>query len=87
MSSVVPSLLAGAPLPARTASITDVFDPQIVQILADYFLAHGANCVTPHIYRIEMTKIISYLTARPSRDLVVAAHQKVTREWWDNMIP
>ncbi|MBM3744692.1 MAG: type II toxin-antitoxin system VapC family toxin [Acidobacteria bacterium] len=29
------------------------------------------------------TTIISYLMARPSRDLIVAAHQQITREWWD----
>lgn len=29
------------------------------------------------------TTIISYLAARPSRDLIVAAHQQVTREWWE----
>jgi predicted nucleic acid-binding protein len=28
------------------------------------------------------TAIVSYLTARPSRDLIVAANQQVTREWW-----
>jgi hypothetical protein len=28
------------------------------------------------------TSIVSYLTAWPSRDLVRAAHQQVTREWW-----
>lgn len=28
------------------------------------------------------TSVVSYLTARPSRDLVVAAHQQVTAEWW-----
>ena len=28
------------------------------------------------------TSVISYLTAAPSRDLVLAAHQQVTREWW-----
>jgi hypothetical protein len=28
------------------------------------------------------TTIISYLTAKPSRDLIVAAHQQSTSEWW-----
>jgi hypothetical protein len=28
------------------------------------------------------TTIVSYLTARPSRDLVIAAHQQITQEWW-----
>jgi predicted nucleic acid-binding protein len=29
------------------------------------------------------TTIISYLVARPSRDLVMAGHQQITHEWWD----
>jgi hypothetical protein len=29
------------------------------------------------------TSIVSYLTARPSSDLVAAAWQTVTTEWWD----
>ena len=29
------------------------------------------------------TSVISYLTAWPSRDLVKAAHQQITREWWE----
>ena len=29
------------------------------------------------------TSVISYLTGRPSRDLVTAAHQQITRDWWD----
>ena len=33
-----------------------------------------------HVY-IE-TSIVSYLTARPSRDIVLAAHQTLTRAWW-----
>jgi hypothetical protein len=31
------------------------------------------------------TTIVSYLVARPSWDLLLAAHQEVTREWWQNM--
>jgi len=29
------------------------------------------------------TSILGYLTARPSRDIVVAANIEVTKEWWD----
>ncbi|HEX9943449.1 MAG TPA: type II toxin-antitoxin system VapC family toxin [Thermoanaerobaculia bacterium] len=29
------------------------------------------------------TSVISYLTALPSRDIVHAAHQQITRDWWD----
>ena len=39
----------------------------------------------PNVY-IEST-IISYLTARPSRDLIVAAHQQITVEWWEDVHP
>jgi hypothetical protein len=33
------------------------------------------------------TTIVSYLKARPSRDLVRAAEQQITREWWDVQRP
>jgi hypothetical protein len=29
------------------------------------------------------TSILGYLTARPSRDLVVAANMEVTKDWWN----
>jgi len=29
------------------------------------------------------TSFISYLTARPNRDLIVTANQQITREWWE----
>jgi hypothetical protein len=28
------------------------------------------------------TSVVSYLTALPSRDIVQAAHQEITRVWW-----
>ena len=28
------------------------------------------------------TSVVNYLTARPSRDVVIAAYQQITREWW-----
>jgi hypothetical protein len=30
------------------------------------------------------TSFIGYLTSRPNRDLIVAAHQQITHEWWDD---
>jgi hypothetical protein len=30
------------------------------------------------------TTIVSYLAARPSRDLLQAARQQITHEWWKN---
>jgi predicted nucleic acid-binding protein len=33
------------------------------------------------------TSVISYLTAKPSRDLIVVAHQQITNEWWENALP
>jgi predicted nucleic acid-binding protein len=29
------------------------------------------------------TTFVSYLVARPSRDVVIAGHQETTREWWE----
>ena len=31
------------------------------------------------------TSVTSYLAANPSRDLVTAAHQQVTRDWWQTV--
>lgn len=39
----------------------------------------------PKVY-IETT-VISYLAARPSRDLIVAGHQQITHEWWQAARP
>jgi predicted nucleic acid-binding protein len=30
------------------------------------------------------TTVVSYLVANPSRDSILAAHQQVTRQWWQN---
>lgn len=29
------------------------------------------------------TTVVSYLTSRPSRDVVIAGHQQITHEWWE----
>jgi hypothetical protein len=36
----------------------------------------------PRVY-LETT-VISYLAARPSKDLITAAHQQLTHDWWQN---
>lgn len=41
--------------------------------------------MSPSVY-LE-TSVLSYLVARPSRDLVTAAHQQITAEWWANRRP
>ena len=28
------------------------------------------------------TTVVSYYTSRPSRDIIIIAHQEITREWW-----
>ncbi len=38
----------------------------------------------PTVY-IETT-VVSYHVARPSRDLIVAAHQQITQEWWERRL-
>lgn len=30
------------------------------------------------------TSVVSYLTSQPSRDVVIAAYQEITREWWQD---
>lgn len=32
------------------------------------------------------TSVISYFTAKPSRDLIIAAHQQITNDWWENAL-
>lgn len=39
----------------------------------------------PRVY-IE-TSIVSYCTARASRDLIIAGHQQITQEWWARRLP
>src|SRR5437899_9489509 len=36
----------------------------------------------PRVYL--KTTIPSYLTSRSSRDLIIASHQQITKEWWEN---
>jgi hypothetical protein len=30
------------------------------------------------------TTFVSYLAARPNRDLIIAGHQQITHDWWDH---
>ena len=46
-------------------------------------LSGGTNA--PKIY-LE-TSVVSYLAARPSRDLITAAHQQLTHVWWEARRP
>lgn len=39
----------------------------------------------PSVY-IE-SSVVSYLTARISRNLIVAAHQQITNDWWETALP
>jgi len=32
------------------------------------------------------TTVVSYYTSKPSRDIIVLAHQEITREWWDRAL-
>lgn len=32
------------------------------------------------------TTVVSYYTSRPTRDIIVLAHQEITREWWPKAI-
>jgi hypothetical protein len=33
------------------------------------------------------TTVPSYLAARPSRDLLIAGHQQISRDWWESRRP
>ncbi len=52
-------------------------------MLRGFSRATGATILRMKLRVYVESSVISYLAARPSRDLVVAAHQQVTREWWD----
>jgi predicted nucleic acid-binding protein len=32
------------------------------------------------------TTVVSYYTSKPSRDIIVLAHQEITRHWWDKAL-
>src|SRR5439155_6638960 len=46
--------------------------------------SHRLRRYVPMMERVYIeTTFVSYLTARPSRDLIVAGHQQITHDWWD----
>ncbi len=45
----------------------------------------GESIVMPEAPKVYVeTTVISYLTAWPSAEVVTAAHQQITKEWWQN---
>ena len=32
------------------------------------------------------TSVVSYHTSKPSRDIIVLAHQEITRQWWHKAV-
>jgi hypothetical protein len=47
-------------------------------------LAVGETAMKPRVY-LETT-IVSYLASKPSRDLITAAHQQITHDWWETRL-
>jgi hypothetical protein len=50
--------------------------------LTIFFLCGVKSVYETRVY-VE-TSVISYLTARPSRDVIVLAHQEITRQCWES---
>ena len=46
---------------------------------------NGDEQMKPTVY-IETT-VISYHMSRASRDLIIAAHQQITHDWWELALP
>lgn len=50
------------------------------------FRLHGKSGILKNMKKASVyieTSIVSYLAARPSRDLMIAACQQITTQWWD----
>lgn len=43
---------------------------------------HAADSASRPTVYVE-TSVVSYLVAKPARDIVIAGRQQVTRDWWD----
>jgi len=68
--------------------LLDIIEGSFYDLLASYpqFCPSWIyGFMKPTVY-IE-TSVISYLTAKPSRDLIVAGHQQITAEWWEQVRP
>ena len=66
----------------RDIPALDGYDYWVVRALG---LHNQGKCGMESVY-VETT-VISYLVALPARDLVVAAHQQITLDWWGQRRP
>ncbi len=76
---LVPSVVSARPLAAGAAA-QRLPRQALSQPHSTCRGACGREGMKPKAY-LETT-VVSYLTARTTRDLIVAAHQKLTRDWW-----
>jgi hypothetical protein len=64
---------------ARTGLSGPFVRPILVSCVNQRIGSHSFMTATVYIE----SSVISYLASRPSRDLVIAARQAITAEWWD----
>jgi len=69
-------------LPSKISMVKGIRGPRAASLGWVLPSRTDSGAIVQRVY-IETT-FVSYLTARPSRDLIVAGHQQITHDWWDN---